>query len=472
MSFMSLTQGWLGALIDSRAKEAFGVVPVNSGETDRCIEKCVLAYNGCPDWVDAENHIKTISMAKSVCSEVARLTMLATGIKVEGSARADWIQERVDDVYSKLRHWVEFGCGYGTVILKPNGEWIDIVLPGQFRVTDQQNGKITGVVFKSQEYDVENKNWYTRLEYHRFIAVQTAQKKTYAISNRCYIGKSKNDLNKPIGIEYTPWAGLMEEVHIENVDKPLFGVFRTPGANNIDISSAMGLPVFADAMTELEDLDVAYSRNATEIYNSKRMVLLDSDRLMPSGGKLSIGSRKVAAAAIGLPDYVKSVEGDGRGEIYHEVNPSLNTETRRVGINDLLSMIGYKCGFSNGAFVLDEKSGVVTATEVESNDRRTIQLIKDVRDQLRECLDDLFYALDKMADLYGLAPAGTYEAFYDFGDITYSYEEDKARWYSYVTAGRIPFWYYLTKFEGFTEEEAKLLEKEAQPKETLFGGEE
>lgn len=472
MSFVSLTQGWLGALIDSRAKEAFGVVPVNSEETDRRIEKCVLAYNGCPEWVDVENHIKTISMAKSVCSEVARLTMLATGIKVEGSARADWIQERVDDVYSKLRHWVEFGCGYGTVILKPNGEWIDVVLPGQFRVTDQQNGKITGIVFKSQEYDVENKNWYTRLEYHRFIADQTVRRKTYAISNRCYIGKSKNDLNKPIGIEDTPWAGLMEEVHIENVDKPLFGVFRTPGANNTDISSAMGLPVFADAMTELEDLDVAYSRNATEIYHSKRMVLLDSDRLMPSGGKLSIGSRKVAAAAIGLPDYVKSVEGDGRGEIYHEVNPSLNTETRRVGINDLLSMIGYKCGFSNGAFVLDEKSGVVTATEVESNDRRTIQLIKDVRDQLRNCLDDLFYALDKMADLYGLAPAGTYEAFYDFGDITYSYEEDKARWYSYVTAGRIPFWYYLTKFEGLTEEEAKVLEKEAQPKETLFGGEE
>ena len=308
MSFVSLTQGWLGALIDSRAKEAFGVVPVNSEETDRRIEKCVLAYNGCPEWVDVENHIKTISMAKSVCSEVARLTMLATGIKVEGSARADWIQERVDDVYSKLRHWVEFGCGYGTVIMKPNGEWIDIVLPGQFRVTDQQNGKITGVVFKSQEYDVENKNWYTRLEYHRFITNQTGQRKTYAISNRCYIGKSKNDLNKPIGIEDTPWAGLMEEVHIENVNKPLFGVFRTPGANNTDISSAMGLPVFADAMTELEDLDVAYSRNATEIYHSKRMVLLDSDRLMPSGGKLSIGSRKVAAAAIGLPDYVKSVE--------------------------------------------------------------------------------------------------------------------------------------------------------------------
>lgn len=472
MSFVSLTQGWLGALIDSRAKEAFGVVPISAEDVDKCIETCVSIYNGQPDWIDAESHIKTVNMAKSICSEVARLTMLATGISIEGSARADWMQKQLDDVYSRLRHWVEFGCGYGTVVLKPNGEWIDVVLPGQFRVTNQQNGKITGIVFKSQEYDPESKIWYTRLEYHRFTTDRDGQKKIYAISNRCYTGKSKNDLNKPISIEDTPWAGLTEEAHIENLDKPLFGVFRTPGANNTDISSAMGLPVFVDALTELEDLDVAYSRNATEIYNSKRMVLLDSDRLMPSGSRMSINSRKVVADAIGLPDYVKAVEGDGRSDVYHEINPSLNTETRRVGINDLLSMIGYKCGFSNGAFVLDEKSGVVTATEVESNDRRTIQLIKDVRDQLRNCLDDLFYALDKMADLYGFAPVGPYEVMYDFGDITYSYEEDKARWYGYVSAGKIPFWYYLMKFEGFTEQDAKALEKEAQHKETLFGGEE
>ena len=39
-----------------------------------------------------------------------------------------------------------------------------------------------------------------------------------------------------------------------------------------------------------------------------------------------------------------------------------------------------------------------------------------------------------------------------------------------VVSGKIPFWYYLTKFEGFSEEDAKALEAEAQPKEPdLFG---
>ena len=69
------------------------------------------------------------------------------------------------------------------------------------------------------------------------------------------------------------------------------------------------------------------------------------------------------------------------------------------------------------------------------------------------------------ADLYGLAPVGAYEVTYDFGDIVYSYEEDKQTWWKYVVQGLVPFWYYLTKFENLSEEEAKALVEEAHPKE-------
>ena len=38
--------------------------------------------------------------------------------------------------------------------------------------------------------------------------------------------------------------------------------------------------------------------------------------------------------------------------------------------------------------------------------------------------------------------------------------------------GKVPFWLYLVKFEGYTEEEAKAIQADAQPRETLFGQEE
>lgn len=173
-----------------------------------------------------------------------------------------------------------------------------------------------------------------------------------------------------------------------------------------------------------------------------------------------------------LPHYVKNVFGQDEKEFYQEINPQLNTDARLAGINALLSQLSYKCGFSSGYFVFNEKTGMVTATQVEADDRRTIQFIKDVRDKLEDCLNGVIYALNVFADLYDLTPVGVYETTYDFGDITYNREEDRARWWQYVVQGKVPAWLFFVKFEGMTEEDAKAMVKEAQPDEPkLFGDE-
>lgn len=451
-------------LFKSKAKEEFNIEDITSEEMKRMVDMCANIYRGKPYWVDADEHIKTINFAKAVCSETARLTTLAIGIRVDGSARADWLQKQIEKEYFYIRKWCEYCGAFGTVILKPNGENIDMYTPDRIIVTDQSNGEITGCVFVNKEADTTGKKYYTRLEYHRFL-----DDGTYAISNKCYVGSSENDMNESIDIEKTPWAGLLEETAVENIDSPLFGVLRTPHANNIDIDSPLSLPIFADAIEEFKDLDIAYSRNASEIYDSERISLVD-DRLIMGAGTSIKGEHK---SGIKLPRYVKKVFGNGADEYYQEINPQLNTDTRLMGINALLSQIGYKCGFSNGYFVFNESTGIQTATGVEAEQQRTIQFIKDCRDKLESCLDDLIYALNVFADLYGYAPVGEYEIVYGFGDITYSYEADKQTWYAYVTQGKVPFWYYLTKFENMSEDEAKALEQAAQPKEpTLFGSEE
>lgn len=454
-----------------KATEVFDVRQITDSKMESYIKACGRIYAGEPDWCTADGDISTINMSKSICSETARLATLAIGIKMDGSARAEWLQKQIDDVYSQIRSWVELGCAYGTVILKPNGNTIEAITPDRFMITDTDGKKITGCVFFDEEVSADGKKFYTRLEYHRYTDYEN---KIYEISNKCYVGKSRNDMHEEIAIEDTPWNGLMEESGpIYNIEHPLFGgVFITPHANNIDPSSPLGMPIFSDALQELMDLDIAYSRNAKEIDDSKRVVLLDSDRLMPSGGKIrtTIGSFDMVREQMGLPDYVRAVYGDGQETMYQEINPTLNTDVRLSGINALLSQIGYKVGFSNGYFVFNEKTGIQTATGVEAEQQRTVQLIKDVRDRLQDCIENLIYALDAIAELYGITPAGSYKTTFDFGDILYNHEEDKVRWYGYATSGKIPFWYYLVKFEGMTEEEAKAITSEANPPATsLFG---
>ena len=454
MSFFTTIKGWFSMLLKSRAKDEFDIEPISSGQMDSWVSECVNIYQGNPSWLDPDDGIDTVNFAKAVCSETARLVMMGVGIHMDGSARADWLQQQIDKVYSQLRQWVEYGCAYGTIILKPNGDTIDLYTRNQYEITHVSSDRIDGVVFHNWKQD-DNK-WYTRLEYHRF------EGDVYRITNKCYVCDTPDDTKERIDIALTPWADLAEDVGISNLDKPLFSVFRTPNANNIDLGSPLGLPIFSEAVQELRDLDIAYSRNANEIFDSKRTVLADESMLIGTGApvKNSLAAAQADARNIGLPSVVKMVHGSGVDNYYQEINPTLNTDTRLKGINALLNQIGYKCGFSNGHFVFNESGGIQTATQVEADQQRTIQFIKDVRDQLESCLDGLIYAMDVFASLYNLAPMGKYEAVYDFGDITYNREEDRARWWGYVQAGKVPAWMFFVRFEGFTEEDARAMTEE------------
>lgn len=448
-----------------QAEKAFNVQSIVSPDMEKAINQCADVYHGNPEWLDDEEGIKTINFAKALCSETARLVTLGIGIHLEGSARAEWLQQQIDLIYPKLRDWVEYGCAYGTVFLKPNGTNLDVFTPADVLLVDYDNLGVREIIFKDTYQS--GKKWYTRLEHHRFVETEMdgAMLRPYYISNRAYVSKSTDSIGDPIPLTQTKWADMAADTPPilkasgEPLDKPMFGILRTPQANNVDISSPMGLPIFREALEELKDLDIAYSRNAGEIFDSQKIILAD-DRLLYESGK-NIKHRGPADVK-GLPHYVKNVFGNDQKEFYQEINPQLNTDTRVKGINNLLSQIGYKAGFANGYFVFNQSSGIQTATGVEADQQRTVQFIKDVRDQLESCLDDTLYALNVYADLYGLAPVGTYDVTYDFGDILYDREADRSRWWQYVMQGKAPAWYYFVKFEGMTKDEAVSMTKEAE----------
>lgn len=475
MGLLSTIKGWWNRLFKSEMKKEFGVTGITSGTMQSAIETWMQIYSGNPEWIDAEEEIKTIKFAKLICEETARLATLAVHVKFDGK-RNEYMQKFWENsVKPNLRTWVEYGCAMGTIILKPNGKGIDFVTPDRFEITGKDaNGNISGIVFQDSYQSGEN--YYTKHEYHRFMSAEVKMPGSdtytntmyYTVSNRAYVSKNIGELGTPVDLASTKWSNLKPDVQIvkkngEQINSMLFGIFKMPAANDIDLNSPLGLSIFSNAIEELKDLDIAYSRYAEEIKDSRKMVLLD-ERLSQLPAELDKKGNRIRRH-INLPKYVKNVMAESPEHFYQEVNPQLNTDVRVQGINNQLSMIGFKCGYSNGYFVLDEKTGMITATQVESDDRRTIQLIKDVRDALQICLDALFYAQSVFADLYNMVPAGDYKTSYDFGDITYNYEEDKARWWGYVQAGKIAFWRYLVKFEKFTEEDAKMVEAEMKEKE-------
>ena len=441
---------------DTDIGKVFGVDLISSDEMNNVLKRWNEISTGKPPWMNAEDEIGTINMAKHIADYRARLTTLDIGIAVSGGPRAEFLQVLADDLLKRLPAKIPEANRLGGMIVKFNGKSWDFVLPGDFGITHvDDNGAIDGAIFAAHK-SVGNDH-FTRLEYHRFEGTDE-HGRIYRVTNKAFknqlTGDGKYSLGRPVPLQSVDaWAHMTDEVSISKLEVPLFAHYRIPGANIVDSKSPLGLSVFANALPELKAVDVAVSRKNTEVEDSKHVTFVGQTVVQNAQNK-----------GIKLPRFVKGLGmgiSDGEVSAIHEHTPTLLTEARIKDINFNLSMAGVKCGFSEGVFVMDGQTGMLTATQIESDDRDTIQTIKSDRDALKDALTLAFKGADALATLYGLAPLGEYEINFNFGDITYSYEEDKAAWRAYAMQGWIPKWLYFVKFEGMSEEEARALVAEA-----------
>lgn len=451
-------------------EKIFGIELISSPEMNTALEKWDNISTGKPSWLSDD--VETVNMAKHISDTRAKLTMLDIGIAVSGSARADYLQTLADDLLKRLPDRIAEADRLGGIMIKWNGKTWDFILPGNFGITSKDdNGEIVGAIFAA--HTSVGGSHYTRLEYHRFEGLTAEGGKLYRVSNKAFHNRisakgGKITLGEEITLDKVDaWAHIQPEVYIKNLEKPLFAYYRVPGANTIDPASPLGLSVFANAVTELKAIDIAVSRKNAEVEDSKKITFVGQALIQSAKNKNLELPRFVMGLGMGLNDTETSA--------IHEHIPTMLTDQRIKDINFDLSMAGVKCGFSEGVFVLDGQTGMITATQVEADDRDTIQTIKADRDALKDALEQAFYGANVFATLYNLAPLGEYEINFNFGDITYNYEEDKAAWRTYAMQGWIPKWLYFVKFEGMGEEEAKAMVAEAEAaqieKAALFGAE-
>lgn len=454
--------------MEGGVEKEFGVQLVSSKAMDDALRRWDAISRGRPPWLDSEDGIVTVGMAKHIADTRARLVTLDIGLTVSGadgretaSPRVAMLQEIADDLIRRLPEKIGRAACLGGMMLKWNGKTWDYILPGEFGITEKDaNGEIVGAIFAA--HAVQGRDRYTRLEYHRFVGDR------YVVTNKAYRDRAVSEQRYTLG-ERVPlktvkvWAELRDEVWIEGLDVPLFAYWRVPGANTIDPGSPLGLSVFANAIEELRAIDIAFSRKGTEVEDSKHITFVGQAALKFSESHQIKLPRFVRALGTGVSDIEKSA--------VHEHVPTLLTEERIRDLDFDLSMAGVKCGFSEGVFVLNGQTGMITATQVEADDRDTIQTIKGDRDALKTAVERAMQGADAMVSLYGLAPFDRFTLDFHFGDITYNYEEDKANWRMYVQQGWVPKWMYFVKFEGMSEEEAKAVCAEAEaarPERELF----
>lgn len=206
---------------------------------------------------------------------------------------------------------------------------------------------------------------------------------------------------------------------------------------------------------------MAWSRKGDEVEDSQHLTFIDENALEKRNKDTGDKER------VSLPRFVHGLKHgmDAQSTIDEHV-PTLLTDQRITDIKSILSMISTKVGFSQGQFILDRKTGMITATQIESDDSETVETINDIRTTLKMAIKDLIYALDKYCDVYYNMPSGYVNAldedvFY-FKDLLASFEQDRTRAYQLMIQGVYSKRKYLKEYEGFNDEEIDKMQAEVQ----------
>ena len=403
------------------------------------IRQCADIYNHKAPWLDEET--KSLNVGKTICEKVAK------AVTIEFKSQCE--DEQIENIYQRflknIRTNTEYSLAKGGMFFKPfyaNGKikisciQHDMFIPVKFDST----GELLGAIFVDQI--TKGNDVYTRLEY------QDLNDTTITIKNIAYKGNVNSaDLGKKIPLSFVPeWAEIEENSQIDNVNRLIGGYFRIPIANTVDNTSPIGVPIFANAIEILEEIDKQFSRTLWEYEGSELALDVDvtafkkdenNNYEVPKGKKrlfrmMDLGDEKT----------------------WNVFSPTIRDTALFNGLNEWLRQCESQCGLSFGV-ISKETETEKTATEINSSKQDYYVTVSDIQGALQTALEDLIYGIDVLMTLYGISHKTAPKTNFDWDDsIVVDTEKKQAQSLVEKNAGLIDDIQYFMETRDWSEDEA------------------
>ena len=407
-------------------------------------------YENHAPWVDRQK-TKSAQIPAAIASEIARLVTLEMKSEITGGTGALFLnREYQKKVLADLRRYVEYGCAKGGLILKPyvtkTGLSIQYVQADSFfPLAFDDSGRIQQCVFTEQFR--KGKKIYTRLEVH------TLQGDRIHLTNRVFVATNDYSLGTEIEIgSIERWSELAPELTLEGADRLLFGYFKVPMANAEDSDSPLGVSVYSRAPELVEEADRRYSNICWE-YEGTQLAIHIATSLLKYNN-----DRNKFEYPGGQERLYRNVEynaGAADKPFIDTFSPEIRDTALFNGFNNQLRLIEFACNLAYGT-LSDPQNVDKTATEIKVSKQRSYTFVSDTQMALQKALEDLVYAMNFWAALYGLIPPGNdYQVSFVWDDsIIVDAEEERQTDRQDVAMGVMSLAEYRSKWYGETLEEA------------------
>ncbi len=384
---------------------------------------------------------KTMGMAKRFCEDWAAL-LLNEKVRINVGNQA--AQTAIDEILKNNRFSVRgnqlielaFALGTGAFVeYLDNGEVvIDYVRGSMVYPLAWDNGVITECAFASERKQGTEK--YIYLNIHR----RDAQGR-YIIENKML--KRNGETIAPADLP----EGVAEEVATGS-ELPYYQIIMPNIVNNADLSSPMGISVYANAIDNLQNIDLVFDSYDNEFRLGKKRILVP----------LTLTQSTMADSGVTRPvfddndvEFYVIETGDQNAQKIDEMNGALRYDAFEAGIKTAINLAAYKCGFGENRYRF-EGGTAMTATQVISQDSDLFRNLKKHELILDTALQGLVKAVAQMA---GIAIG---EITIEFDDsIIEDEDKERQRFMQEIREGLRQPWEYRVKYFGEDEDTAKAM---------------
>ena len=407
-----------------------GLKPAISSELFERIQLWNDMYSGAAPWLDGET--VSLRLEQGIVREFANIVLNEMTVSVSN--------EKLDGIFqAALRNMnenLQSGLATGAMIIKPVSiDKVQFVSQSSFVPIEYDGARwLTKVIFP--ETKQSGNTFYTRLEYHSL-----SPDKGLEIFNRAYKSRSENSIGRQISLdEVEEWAALPEYIAYPMMKRPAFGYYRNPIKNTID-SGFGGISIFESAVDMIRCADEQFGRLDWEFESGKRIIHVSEDMVKKmNDGTLDIKMKRLYRG-------LDSANGD---DLYHEYSPALRQADISAGLDEYKRLIEFQTCLAYGD-ISNPQSVEKTATEVLTAKKRKYNMVMAIQQNLRDCLDDLVYALA----FYNSMATVPYDFNCEFNDsILADDETERAQDREDMANGTLSPAEYRAKWRGETLEQA------------------
>ena len=213
------------------------------------------------------------------------------------------------------------------------------------------------------------------------------------------------------------WAEIPEEYAISGVEKLPFAYIRCPGDNR-KTREIYGAPITYGSESVVAEIREQMKIIAREYRLTRPMLGLDASlwKARKAGGA---GIDDVKRTVQDSDDPFVPVEGyvDETRAPWMIYAPAIRDGAMYARLDRLFELLEKTVGTSRGILTARETASA-TATEIRAANHDTFTMISSIREMWATAMDDLAYAVDVLAEHFGLSPAGAR------GDWTVTFDWD------------------------------------------------